>query len=300
MPDLADLFPGFASRTVATDAGRIFARVGGSGPPLMLLHGFPETMAMWHAIAPDLAKHFTVVAMDLRGYGWSSVPRSQNGEGYAKRVMADDVIAVMDDLGHAQFALAGHDRGARVGYRLALDHPGRLSKLALLDIEPTMEVWRQIEAGSGDAPHWTTLAEPEPRPEQAFGKDPVAAFGGLLVKWSKAKSLAAFDPRALDHYRATWTEPTRIHAMCEDYRAGATLDRAADEADAAAGKTISCPVHILASSDYLQGPGKDAPLDVWRRGFAPQATGETIESGHFLAEENAAATGQALMRFYSA
>jgi haloacetate dehalogenase len=297
MPDLADLFPGFAPHSISTEAGKIFVRTGGSGPPLLLLHGFPETMAMWHRIAPGLAQHFTVVAMDLRGYGWSSAPRSQNGAAYAKRVMAQDVVAVMEELGHVQFAFAGHDRGARVGYRLALDHPGRLSKLALLDIIPTMEVWRQIEGGTGAAPHWPILAGPEPQPETFYGKDPVASFGGFMIKWSKAKSLDAFDPRALDHYRATWNEPSRVHAMCEDYRAGATLDREADEADAAAGKVIACPVHVLAGTDYLSAQGSEPALDVWRRGFAPKATGDTIESGHFLAEENAAATLQSLMRF---
>ena len=290
MSDLADLFPGFEAKWISTDAGRIFARVGGSGPPLVLVHGFPETMAMWHRLAPDLARSFTVVAMDLRGYGWSSAPRSQGGADYTKRRMGEDVVAVMAELGHAQFAFAGHDRGARVGYRLALDHPGRLSKLALLDIIPTVEVWRQIEGGNGISPHWPVLARPEPEPETAFGKDPDAAFEGLMIKWSKTKSLAAFDPRALAHYRAGWGDPSRIHAMCEDYRAGATLDRQADEADLAAGKTIACPVHVLASTDYLGAHAGEAPLDIWRRTFAPDATGDTIDSGHFIAEENANAT----------
>ncbi len=297
MSDLADLFPGFSARSVATEAGTIFTRVGGSGPPVMLVHGFPETMAMWHKIAPALAERFSVVLMDLRGYGWSSAPASQGGTGYTKRAMGADVVAVMEELGHVQFALVGHDRGARVGYRLALDHPGRLSRLALLDIVPTSEMWLQIEAGHDVSPHWPILAEPEPNPEKAVGADPDAYFGGLMTKWSKAKSLAAFDPRALAHYRAGWNEPSRIHAMCEDYRAGAKQDRQADESDRVAGKTISAPVHILAGSDYLQGSGREPALDVWRRTFAPNCTGDTVESGHFVAEENASDTLRALLAF---
>lgn len=300
MPDLADLFPGFASRTVATEAGRIFARVGGSGPPLALLHGFPQTMAIWHRLAPALAQAFTVVAIDLRGYGWSTAPRSRGGEAYAKRRMATDVVAVMDDLGHARFALAGHDRGARVGYRLALDQPGRLTALALLDIIPTVEVWRQMEAGSPQAPHWRTLAAPEPEPETAIGRNPDGCFEDLLRRWAKDASLAAFDPRALAHYRAAWGDPSRIHAMCEDYRAGATLDRAADEEDLAAGQRIGCPVHLLASTGYLQKEGGEPALEVWRRTFAPEATGTVIDCGHFIAEEAPAEAEASLLAFLRA
>lgn len=300
MPDLADLFPGFASRTVSTEAGRIFARVGGAGPPLVLLHGFPQTMAMWHRLAPGLATAFTVVAIDLRGYGWSSVPRSAGGTAYTKRLMAADVVAVMNDLGHARFALAGHDRGARVGYRLALDQPGRLTALALLDIIPTVEVWREIEAGRPMAPHWRALAAAEPKPETEIGRDPDAYFRGLMSRWAKDASLAAFDTRALAHYRAAWGDPTRIHAMCEDYRAGAGLDRAADEVDRAAGKTIACPVHVLASAGYLQRDGGAPALDVWRRSFAPEATGAVIDSGHFMAEEAPAETEASLLAFLRA
>ena len=285
MPELAELFPTFASRYFPTGAGRIFGRVGGSGPPLVLLHGFPQTLAMWHRIAPALSQRFTVVALDLRGYGWSSVPGSHGGQGYSKRVMAQDVVEAMDALGAATFALAGHDRGARVGYRLALDQPGRVTKLALLDLVPTVEVWRAIERGAGTAPHWPFLAGPEPQPETEIAKDPERYYTGLMRKWTKGEMLDRFDPRAMAHYRAGWGDPSRIHASCEDYRAGATLDRRADEADEAAGKTIACPVRILASTDYLVDGSQEAPLDVWRRGFAPHAEGIVIDSGHFIAEE---------------
>ena len=297
MADLADLFPQFKSHYVPTAAGRIFARTGGSGPPLVLLHGFPQSLALWHAVAPALSRDFSLVLMDLRGYGWSSAPRSQAGAGYSKRVMGEDVIAVMDHLGIAQFALCGHDRGARVGYRLALDHPGRIGKLALLDIVPTIEVWRAIERGTGTAPHWPLLARPEPQPEDGIRLDPDGYFEGLMARWTEGRTLDVFDPRAMAHYRAAWGDPSRIHAFCEDYRAGATLDRAADEADEAAGKTIGCPVLVLASTGYLVAGNDTDPLDLWRRGFAPDAVGRTIDCGHFLAEERPDETSSALKDF---
>lgn len=300
MPDLADLFPGFASRTVSTAAGRIFARVGGVGPPLALLHGFPQTMAMWHRLALALAQAFKVVVIDLRGYGWSVAPASVGGSAYTKREMAADIVAVMDALGHARFALAGHDRGARVGYRLALDQPGRLTALALLDIIPTCEVWRHIEAGGAQAPHWLTQAAPEPQPETEIGRDPDGYFENLLRLWTKSASLAAFDPRALAHYRAAWGDPSRIHAMCEDYRAGATLDRAADLTDLAAHKRIACPVHVLASAGYLQKDGGEPALDTWRRTFAPEATGIVLDCGHFIAEEAPVEAEATLLAFLQA
>lgn len=300
MADANSFFPGFATRSIATDAGKIFVRIGGSGPPLVLLHGFPQTGVMWHAIGPRLAERFTVVVPDLRGYGWSAAPRSQGGEGYTKRVMAGDVVTLMEDLGHVRFAIAGHDRGARVGYRLALDQPGRLTRLSLLDIVPTMEVWRAMESDPEMSPHWRFLGEPEPKPERTIGGDPDAYYFGLMRLWSKAKSLEAFDPRAIAAYRSGWGDPTRVHATCEDYRAGAAQDRAADEADETAGKTITCPVQILSSTDYLIKPGKETPLAVWQRTFAPQAVGTTIDGGHFIAEENTADALAALQDFLSA
>lgn len=291
-----DLFPGFAAHWIDTEAGRIFARVGGEGAPLVLLHGFPQTHACWHRIAPRLARRHRVVCMDLRGYGWSSVPRSHGGEGYAKRAMGRDVVAVMEQLGHARFGLVGHDRGARVGYRLALDQPGRLSHLALLDILPTAEVWRRIKAGEQPAQHWAFLARPEPEPEQAIGRDPLPYFEGLLRDWTAARSLDVFDPRALDAYRAGCNEPSRIHAFCEDYRAGATLDLAADEADLAAGRTIACPVLVIAAEFFLT-TGSAPALEVWRRSFAPGAEGVRVEAGHFVAEEAPEAVLAALEPF---
>ena len=290
---------GFKSHWIDTRAGRIFARSGGKGEPLVLLHGFPQTHVMWRAIAPELAQHFFVVAMDLRGYGWSSAPGSSNGEAYTKRAMSDDVIAVMEELGHIKFMVAGHDRGARVGYRLALDHPGRVSKLALLDIIPTSVVWDNIEAGRAPAAHWAFLSQKEPAPESEIKKDPNAYFTGLMTKWSGGGKLDQFHPAALEAYAQAWGDPSRIHAFCEDYRAGAGADRQADLADLQARKTITCPVHVMPGNSFLTS-GARPPLEVWQETFAPQATGTVIESGHFVAEENATQTLAALTRFLGA
>jgi haloacetate dehalogenase len=296
MTDLADLYPGFASHWIDTEAGRIFARSGGAGPPLVLLHGFPQTNVCFHRVAPRLAERFSLVAMDLRGYGWSSAPKGDGGrDTYTKRAMGRDVVAVMETLGHVRFRLAGHDRGARVGYRLALDHPGRIEKLVLLDIIPTLTMWQRITQGLQPAGHWDFLARPAPEPENDILRDPVAYFDKLLTQWSK-DGKPVFDPRALAHYRASCNEPSRIHAFCEDYRAGKTTDRAQDEADIEAGKRIDCPVQGIWSSAYLGARGM-SPLEVWRSTFAPHAVGTAVESGHFVAEEAPDATLAAMLQF---
>ncbi len=229
-----------------------------------------------------------MVCLDLRGYGWSSAPASEGGALYAKREMGRDVVAAMEQLGHVTFAFVGHDRGARVGYRLALDHPGRLTKLALLDILPTAHVWTQIEAGAFPGAHWEFLARPRPEPEQEIAKAPRAYFEGLMAKWTKAGDLEAFSPLALASYRASFGDPSRVAAMCEDYRAGRTADLEADRADIAAGRMIAAPTLIVWGDFYLTGKGSD-PLAVWRGMFAPDAVGAQTGGGHFVAEEDAPA-----------
>ena len=298
-----DLFPGFAPHWIDTDAGRIFARAAGSGPPVVLLHGFPQTHAMWHRVAPALAEGYTVVCMDLRGYGWSSAPKGDAAhETYSKREMGRDVVAVMEALGHVRFSVVGHDRGARVGYRLALDQPGRVERLALLDIFPTIVQWQRKAAGLTPAPHWDFLALPQPQPEEEIGKNPLAYFDGLLAKWSKAGTLDAFDPRALTAYRQSCNEPSRIHAFCEDYRAGKTVDMAQDEADLAARRAITCPTFVVWSRSYLASgrSGGESPVDVWRRTFAPSGDGVAVDSGHFVAEEAPEETLEAVASFLGA
>jgi haloacetate dehalogenase len=293
MSRLADLFPGFAAGWLKTGGVKLFARIGGSGPPVVLVHGFPQTHVEWWRVAPRLAESHTVVALDLRGYGRSDAPRSVAGASYTKRVMAADVAAAMSGLGHDRFAYIGHDRGARVGYRLALDHPGRLTSLAVLDIVPTAEMWRGMDAARAMAVyHWQFLAQPHPIPETLIGGAAREYIDHTLASWTKAKTLQAFDPRALAHYRALFADAARIHACCEDYRAGATLDWRDDEADIAAGRTIDVPVLALWGAAGLPAQG-ESPLEVWRR-WAPHANGRALDAGHFLPEEAAEATAEAL------
>lgn len=300
MSELADLFPGFAARRIHTSGAEIFLRTGGSGPPLLLLHGYPQTHVCWHRIAPALAKEFTVVAMDLRGYGWSAAPSSDAKHTiYSKRAMAEDAREVMAELGYARFAVAGHDRGGRVAYRLALDHPGVVTRLMPLDILPTSEVWARTTAESVlKGYHWPFLAQPMPMPETLINGAPEYYADFTLASWTRDKTLKCFDPRALAHYRALLKAPERVHAICEDYRAGASYDRAADEKDRKAGRTITCPTHILWGSDYI-GKGNSKALDVWRA-WCPGVTGGEILSGHFLAEENPDATLAAMLTFLRA
>lgn len=295
----ADLFEGFEARWIDGPDGRAFARIGGpeGAPPLLLLHGFPQTHACWHRIAPALARNRRVVCLDLKGYGWSQAPAGDAGHAaYAKRTLAREVVAIMEGLGHVRFAVAGHDRGARVGYRLALDEPGRVERLALLDILPTLVQWQRLETAPDRFSHWRFLASPEAEAE--IGGDPIAFYEELLRTWSGAGTLDPFEPRALHLYRQSWNEPSRIHAACEDYRAGATHDRQADADDLAAGRTIACPALILTGDRYLDQSVETA-LDAWRRTFAPGATGTVIPSGHFLAEENPDATLAALEAFFA-
>ncbi len=300
MPDLADLFPGYDSKWISTSVGKIFARVGGKGPPLLLLHGYAQTNVMWHRVAPDLAKHFTLVIADLPGYGWSVAPHADKDHApYTKRAMAAVMVEVMEKLGHARFSLAGHDRGGRVGYRLALDHPGRLGKLVTLDIVPTYAMWHDIDARLAFRIwHWTFLALPAPFPETMIGADPVHFWDAKTAPGTKAKNLSSFDPRAIAHYHAFFKDPARIHATCEDYRAGRTTDLAIDESDRAAGNRIECPMLALWGETGIPSETK-SPLDTWRE-WANDVRGFPVDSGHYLAEENPPATAKALLEFLTA
>jgi haloacetate dehalogenase len=290
-------FAGFATHEIALGEATIFARVGGAGPPLLLLHGYPQSHLMWARVAGALAGRFTIVAADLRGYGRSSVPDSHNGERYAKRVMAQDAVALMAALGHQRFAVAGHDRGGRVAYRLALDHPDRVTKIATLDIVPTWEMWAGMDAARAmSVYHWMFLAQPEPLPETLINAAPIAYFDLKLPSWTADHSLKSFAPQALEAYRAAFRDPARVHAMCEDYRAGATIDRAIDEADRAAGRKITAPLLALWGTKGIPAKG-ESPLEVWRR-WAADVRGAGVECGHFLPEEAPEATAELLADFF--
>jgi haloacetate dehalogenase len=286
MSAIADLFPGFAEHRLRTDGAEIFLRTGGSGPPLLLLHGYPQAHVCWHKIAPELARHATLVIPDLRGYGASSAPPGDaEHETYSKRAMAQDGLQVMRALGHERFIVAGHDRGGRVAYRLALDNPEAVRALVPIDILPTAEVWRRITAERAiGSYHWAFLAQPYPLPETLIGHEPAYYLEHTLKSWAGPRDLSPFSAEALAHYRALMKDPARVHAVCEDYRAGATLDRRLDEADLAAGRKIAVPTFVLWGTEYLGRGGAD-PLEVWRA-WCTNVTGAAIASGHFLAEEN--------------
>jgi len=265
-------------------------RHGGSGPPLLLLHGHPQTHVMWHAVAPRLAEDFTVVVADLRGYGDSSKPpTTPDHEPYSKRAMARDQVDVMRQLGHGRFSVAGHDRGGRCAYRMALDHPGRVQKLAVLDIIPTGEAFRRADmAFALGFWHWFFLAQPEPLPERLIGTSPDSFyFRG---------STGIFAPEALAEYRRCVREPDTIHAMCEDYRAGATLDFELDEADRGS-RRITCPVLALWSRRGELEDWYDV-LAIWRE-WADDLRGRALDCGHFLAEEAPEETAAELRAFFA-
>jgi haloacetate dehalogenase len=286
------VFEGFALEQVDSGEALLRVRHGGSGPPLLLLHGHPQTHVMWHRVAPRLAEEFTVVAPDLRGYGESSAPpTTPDHEPYSKRAMARDGLALMRGLGFERFSVAGHDRGARCAYRLALDHPDRVEKLAVLDIIPTGELWRRADRrvmlGWW---HWAFLAQPAPLPERLIGADPdTYYFGG---------DRSRFHPEALADYLRCARDPETIHAMCEDYRAGATYDFDLDESDRTAGRRIACPVLVLwGRRDDLEELFGD-PLAVWRE-WADDVRGRGLDCGHYLVEEAPDETYAELRAFFA-
>lgn len=286
------LLTGFATQRVPAGEVTLNVAVGGSGPPLLLIHGYPQTHSMWHRVAPRLAERFTVIAADLRGYGDSDKPAPTADSGnYAKRVMAQDLIAAMAALGHTHFAVCGHDRGARVAYRMALDRPDCVSRLALLDIVPTRTVYETIDARVATAYfHWFFLIQPSPLPETLIGRDPGFWLDTIFGAW--AASAAVFDPAALAEYRRCFN----VAATCADYRAGAGLDSTHDADDLSAGRRIACPVLLLWGEHGIVGRAYD-PLAVWRD-YAADLRGHAVPSGHFLPEEASEETLAALQAFF--
>jgi haloacetate dehalogenase len=287
---------------VPAEETRIFLRRGGSGPAVLLLHGFPQTHLMWREVAPALARRFTVVCPDLRGYGRSGCPPSRPDHApYAKRALAKDMVSVMDKLGFSRFAVAGHDRGGRVAYRLALDHPERVARLAALDLVPTAEVWERADMRLAQAfwP-WSLLAQPEPLPERLVSAAPEAVVDSALGGWGSPPE--AFTPDARAAYIDALRDPARVHAICEEYRAAATLDHEHDLADRRAGRRIACPVLVLWSghgplSAWYEGAG--GPLALWRT-WAADVRGAPLDGGHFFPEEMPERTAEELDRFFAA
>ena len=268
-------------------------------PVLVLLHGFPQTHLCWRPALPALARRFHCLALDLRGYGASSAP-AEDAEhlAYSKRAMAADVVAVLDALGVDRAVVAGHDRGARVAYRMALDHPGRVAGLAVLDVVPTADFWAAWTAELAMAAyHWTFLAQPAPLPERMIAADPRAYVDHILSSWSGCGTLAPFAPEALAAYRAQMADPARAAAMCADYRAGWHVDRALDEVDRAAGRTIAAPTLFLWGEGGFPARTGD-PLGAWR-GWAPGVRGHALRSGHFAPEEAPDVVAEALIATFA-
>jgi haloacetate dehalogenase len=295
-----EVFDGFEAATVDVGETSIFVRRKGNGRPLLLLHGFPETHLMWQAIAPALADEFAVVCADLRGYGGSGKPPSSADHApYAKRAMALDMVRLMESLGFERFAVVGHDRGGRVAYRIALDHPGSIERLAVMEIIPTSEAFARADDrfALGYWP-WSLLAQPEPLPERLISADPKAIVDNALSAWGS--ETASFPAEVRQVYADALHDPATAHAICEEYRAAATLDRAEDDADQRDGRRIICPTLVLwgaggALDEWYEDAG--GPLGIWRE-WATDVRGRPIAGGHFFPETNPRETLAALRAFF--
>jgi haloacetate dehalogenase len=288
MMSAEDLYPGFATCDIEVQPGvRIRVRVGGRGAALLLLHGHPQTSAIWHRVAPVLAERYTLVLADLRGYGDSSKPAGDaRHENYSKRVMALDMLHVMQSLGHARFGVLAHDRGARVAHRLAVDHAAAVTRLVLLDIAPTLTMYEQTgEAFARAYWHWFFLIQPAPLPERLIQADPAAYVRDVMGR--RSAGLAPFDPRALAEYQRTLALPGTAHAICEDYRASASIDLEHDRRDRDLGVRLTVPLLALWGRDGVVHRCFK-PLDEWRR-VADDVRGGPLPCGHYIAEEAPAA-----------
>jgi haloacetate dehalogenase len=287
------MFEGFETERIRTSGAEIHLRMAGDGPPVLLLHGYPQNHVMWHKLAPALAERFTVVAADLRGYGRSAKPPGgPDHEAYSKRAMARDQVEVMAELGFERFAVVGHDRGARVTHRMALDHPERVVKAAVLDIAPTYTMYQRANRDFATAYyHWFFLIQPFDLPERLIGGDPDYYLERKIGQWSKTDG--CFTPEAVAEYQRCFRDPATIHATCEDYRAAAGIDLEHDEADLE--RKIACPLLVLWGREGVIERSYDV-LAVWRE-RADDVRGQALPCGHFLAEEAPEDTLAALEAF---
>jgi haloacetate dehalogenase len=283
----ARLLPGFRVEKVVTSGAELHSVIGGSGPPLLLIHGAPLTHLSWFRVAPELAKNYTVVAADLRGYGDSSKPADGDKHiNYSKRSMAQDQIELMKHFGFDRFAVVGHDRGGRVAHRLALDHPQAVTRAAVLDIVPTHYLYTHVTKAFVDAYfHWFLYLRPAPYPEDILNREVQAGSfsrGGL--------------PELRDEYARVYRDPAAVHGMCEDYRASAGIDMEFDEADLKAGRKVDCPLHVLWASDGAMGRMYDV-LGIWKDSYGTKVTGAALTGGHNLQEANPAGVLGQLLPF---
>ena len=292
---MTNFFPGFEDRRIETSGASINLVTGGSGPPLLLLHGYPQTHLMWRKLAPRLAAEFTVVAPDLRGYGDSSKPLAgPDNVNYSKRSLAQDQVETMAVLGFERFAVAGHDRGARVAHRLARDHPERIERLALLDIVPTLYRFETIDQKAATSSwHWFFLIQPSGFPERLIGAE--AEFFLRHQLGALLREPARLVPEAFAEYLRCFKNPETIRATCDEYRAGATIDLVHDRADRS--RRLTMPLLMLWGERSSQGSGYDI-LSVWRD-HAEDVTGRAVNSGHFLPEEAPEDTYRSLRDFFT-
>ncbi len=291
-----ELYPDFESELVPSGSGvYINALTGGEGPPLLLMHGHPQTSAIWHKVAPELAKHFSLVIADLRGYGDSSKPNGgARSEDYSKRVMAQDMLQVMQHFGHASFKILAHDRGARVAHRLGMDHPEAVQRMVLLDIAPTLAMYSQTsEAFARAYWHWFFLIQKSPLPERLISANPAAYVRDVLG--GRSAGLTPFDLRALAEYERCMALPGAAHALCEDYRASADLDLEHERDDMEAGRKLTMPVQVLWGEQGVVNRCFE-PLKEWQK-IGENVQGKTLPCGHYIAEEAPEALLEAALPF---
>jgi len=288
----SNFFPGFQRIDVDVEGARIHAVTAGSGPPALLLHGFPQSHVCWHKVAPALSKHATLIIPDMPGYGDSlgPAPDSRHVE-YGKRAIGRRMLELMAKLGHPQFAVVGHDRGGRVGYRMALDHPNALSKLVILDIVPTLEIAEATDYKRAlSSWYWSFLAQPAPLPERLISAEPDFLLDTLMKGWHADTFI---DPHAMAEYHRCFRKYSVIQAFCEDYRAGMSVDLDYDRADRDAGRKIQCPVTVIWGQAGTHSNYVDM-IAVWKR-WATKVSGGPLPCGHFLPEEQPEKTTQALI-----
>lgn len=288
-----DMFDGFDTEQIDVGDATINLRHGGQGPPLLLLHGHPQTHITWHRVAPRLAEHFTLVIPDLRGHGASVGPADPETAEYSNRAMADDMVEVMAELGYDSYRLAGHDRGGRVAYRYTLDHPERISQLATLDIVPTLEMAERMDYRLARRMfHWLFLAQPHPLPETVITADPDYYVDHMVGRWLGSDGV--IDPDAMDAYRRAFRDERVVRAACEDYRAGLSIDLDHDRTSRDAGATIDVPMLAIWGTE---GTLPFDPLTIWET-WATSVRGRPIDCGHFVMEEAPAETADALISFF--
>jgi haloacetate dehalogenase len=291
------MFEGFERKTIRVGSVDIACACGGSGPPVLMLHGFPQNRAMWARVAPVLAKRYTVVCADLRGYGDSAKPAcAADRSNYSFRAFAQDQVGLMRQLGFERFHLVGHDRGGRTGHRMALDHPAALISLTVMDIVPTYTMFMDTNKDVARAYwHWYFLAQPEPFPERLIGKDPDYFYETSLVGWGATK-ISDFDPEMLAEYRRAWRTPEMIHGSCSDYRAAGSIDLEHDRADS--GRKIECPTLVFYGASGVMARLFDIPAE-WRKRCV-QSTEASLPGGHFLVDQFPADTARILLDFLGA